>query len=119
MVGLAIEAAEAMAAKGVSVEVINLLSIRPLDRDAIINSVKKTGRIISIETGWPQCGIGSEISAILMESEAFNYLDAPMERVTGADVPMPYATDLENAALPQLDDVIAAIDRTTFRKVAA
>jgi len=119
MVGLAIEAAEAMEAKGVSVEVINLLSIRPLDREAIINSVKKTGRIISIETGWPQCGIGSEISAILMESEAFNYLDAPMERVTGADVPMPYAVDLENAALPQLDDVIAAIDRTTFRNIAA
>lgn len=119
MVGLAIEAAEAMSAKGVSVEVVNLLSIRPLDRDTIINSVKKTGRVISIETGWPQCGIGSEISAILMESDAFNYLDAPMERVTGADVPMPYATDLENAALPQLEDVVAAIERTTFRKIAA
>lgn len=119
MVGLALEAAEAMAAKGVSVEVINLLSIRPLDRDTIINSVKKTGRVISIETGWPQCGIGSEISAILMETDAFNYLDAPMERVTGADVPMPYATDLENAALPQVEDVVAAIERTTFRKIAA
>lgn len=119
MVGLAIEAAEAMAAKGVSVEVINLLSLRPLDRDSIINSVKKTGRIVSIETGWPQCGIGSEISAILMETDAFNYLDAPMERVTGADIPMPYATDLENAALPQVEDVVAAIERTTFRKVAA
>lgn len=119
MVGLGLEAAEVMAAKGVSVEVINLLSLRPLDRDAIINSVKKTGRVISIETGWPQCGIGSEISAILMESEAFNYLDAPFERVTGADIPMPYATDLENAALPQVEDVVAAIERTTFRKIAA
>jgi pyruvate dehydrogenase E1 component beta subunit len=119
MVGLGIEAAEVMATKGVSVEVINLLSIRPLDRDTIINSVKKTGRVISIETGWPQCGIGSEISAILMESDAFNYLDAPFERVTGADVPMPYATDLENAALPQVEDVVAAIERTTFRKIAA
>ena len=119
MVGLGLEAAEVMAAKGVSVEVINLLSLRPLDRDAIINSVKKTGRVISIETGWPQCGIGSEISAILMESDAFNYLDAPFERVTGADVPMPYATDLENAALPQVDDVVAAIERTTYRKIAA
>lgn len=119
MVGLAIEAAEAMKAKGVSVEVINLLSIRPLDRNAIINSAKKTGRVISIETGWPQCGIGSEIAAILMESDAFNYLDAPFERVTGADVPMPYATALENAALPQLEDVVAAIERTTFRKIAA
>jgi len=119
MVGLALEAAEAMAAKGVSVEVVNLLSIRPLDRDTIINSAKKTGRVVSIETGWPQCGIGSEIAAILMESDAFNYLDAPFERITGADIPMPYATELENAALPQLEDVVAAIDRTTFRKIAA
>ncbi len=119
MVGLAIEAAEAMAAKGVSVEVVNLLSLRPLDRDTIINSAKKTGRVISIETGWPQCGIGSEIAAILMESDAFNYLDAPFERITGADIPMPYATDLENAALPQLEDVVAAIERTTYRKIAA
>lgn len=119
MVGLALEAADALAAKGVSAEVINLLSIRPLDRDAIINSAKKTGRVVSIETGWPQCGIGSEIAAILMETDAFNYLDAPFERVTGADVPMPYATDLENAALPQLEDVVAAVDRTTFRKIAA
>lgn len=119
MVGLALEAADALAAKGVSAEVINLLSIRPLDRDAIISSAKKTGRVVSIETGWPQCGIGSEIAAILMETDAFNYLDAPFERVTGADIPMPYATDLENAALPQLEDVIAAVDRTTFRKIAA
>jgi pyruvate dehydrogenase E1 component beta subunit len=119
MVGLAIEAADAMANKGVSVEVVNLLSIRPLDRDAIINSAKKTGRVVSIETGWPQCGIGSEIAAILMESDAFNYLDAPFERITGADIPMPYATDLENAALPQLEDVVAAIERTTYRKIAA
>ena len=119
MVGLAIEAAEAMAAKGVSVEVVNLLSIRPLDRETIINSAKKTGRVVSIETGWPQCGIGSEIAALLMESDAFNYLDAPFERVTGADVPMPYSTVLENAALPQLEDVVAAIERTTFRNIAA
>jgi len=119
MVGLAIEAADAMASKGVSVEVVNLLSIRPLDRDAIINSAKKTGRVVSIETGWPQCGIGSEIAAILMESDAFNYLDAPFERITGADIPMPYATDLENASLPQLEDVVAAIERTNFRKIAA
>lgn len=119
MVGLALEAAEVMAAKGVSVEVVNLRSIRPLDRDAIVNSAKKTGRVISIETGWPQCGIGSEIAAILMETDAFNYLDAPFERITGADIPMPYATDLENAALPQVEDVVAAIERTTYRKIAA
>lgn len=118
-VGLALEAAEVMATKGVSVEVINLLSLRPLDRETIINSVKKTGRVVGLEQGWPQCGVCSEIAAILMESDAFNYLDAPMERVTGADVPMPYATDLENAALPQVEDVVAAIERTTFRKLVA
>ena len=119
MVGLALETAEFMKNKGVSVEVINLLTLRPLDRDTIVQSVKKTGRVVTIETGWPQCGIGSEIAAILMETDAFNYLDAPMERITGADVPMPYATDLENAALPALADVVAAIERTTYRKIAA
>ena len=119
MTGLALEAAEAMAAKGISVEVINLLSIRPLDRDTIINSAKKTGRVISLETGWPQCGVGSEIAALLMESDAFNYLDAPMERITGADVPMPYAKELEDAALPQLDDVCNTIDRIMHRNIAA
>jgi pyruvate dehydrogenase E1 component beta subunit len=89
MTGLALETAEVMAAKGVSVEVLNLLSLRPLDREGILKSVKKTGRVVTLETGWPQCGVGSEIAAILMETDAFNYLDAPMERVTGADVPMP------------------------------
>lgn len=119
MVGLALEAADALATKGVSCEVINLLSLRPLDRDAIVNSAKKTGRVVSIETGWPQCGIGSEIAAILMETDAFNYLDAPFERITGADIPMPYATELENASLPQVEDVVAAVERTTYRKIAA
>jgi pyruvate dehydrogenase E1 component beta subunit len=118
-VGLALEAAEVMAAKGVSCEVINLLSLRPLDRKTIIASAKKTGRVVSLEQGWPQCGIGSEIAAILMETDAFNYLDAPMERVTGADVPMPYAADLERAALPQVEDVVAAIERTTYRSMKA
>ena len=99
-VGTALQAAEAMKSKGVSVEVINLLSLRPLDRKTIIASAKKTGLVVSLEQGWPQCGISSEIAAILMETEAFNYLDAPMERVTGADVPMPYAQDLEDAAIP-------------------
>jgi len=118
-VGLALEAADVMASRGVSVEVINLLTIRPLDRPTLLESIKKTGRVVSLEQGWPQCGIGSEIAAILMETDAFNYLDAPMERVTGADVPMPYTAELEKAALPQLDDVIAAIERTTYRKMAA
>jgi pyruvate dehydrogenase E1 component beta subunit len=118
-VGLALETADVMAARGVSVEVINLLTLRPLDRDCILNSIKKTGRCVSLEQGWPQCGIGSEIAALIMETDTFNYLDAPMERVCGADVPMPYAIDLEKAALPQMDDVVAAIERTTYRKFAA
>lgn len=118
-VGLALETADIMAARGVSVEVINLLTLRPLDRDCILNSIKKTGRCVSLEQGWPQCGIGSEIAALIMETDTFNYLDAPMERVCGADVPMPYAVDLEKAALPQLEDVVAAIERTTYRKFAA
>ena len=118
-VGLCLEAQQALAAKGISAEVINLLSLRPLDRTTIIESVKKTGRVVSVEQGWPQCGVSSEIAAILMESEAFNYLDAPMERVTGADVPMPYAVDLENAALPQVEDVVAAVERRIFRKMVA
>jgi pyruvate dehydrogenase E1 component beta subunit len=117
--GLALEAAEVMKEKGVSVEVINLLTLRPLDRKTIINSVKKTGRVVALEQGWPQCGISAEIAAILMESDAFNYLDAPMERVTGADVPTPYAVELETACFPVLDDVTSAIERTTFRRMAA
>ena len=118
-VGAALEVADIMAARGVSVEVINLLTLRPLDRDCILNSIKKTGRCVTLEQGWPQCGIGSEIAALIMETDTFNYLDAPMERVCGADVPMPYAVDLEKAALPQLDDTVAAIERTTYRKFAA
>lgn len=118
-VGLALEAAEVLAGKGVSCEVINLLSIRPLDRDAILNSIKKTGRCVTLEQGWPQHGVGAEIAAMIMETDAFNYLDAPMERVCGADIPMPYAQELEKAALPQLEDVIAAVERTTYRSLAA
>jgi len=118
-VGLALEAAEIMASKGVSVEVINLLSIRPMDRETIFNSVKKTGRVVTVEQGWPQHGVGAEIAAMIMESDAFDYLDAPMERVCGADVPMPYATGLETAALAQVEDVVSAIERTTFRRMAA
>ena len=118
-VGLCLEVADVMAARGVSCEVINLLSLRPLDRDTILNSIKKTGRVVSVEQGWPQCGVSSEIAALIMETDTFNYLDAPMERVCGADVPMPYAVELEEAALPQVHDVVAAIERTTFRNIAA
>jgi len=118
-VGKALEASEIMAGKGVSCEVINLLSIRPLDRETIFNSIKKTGRCVTLEQGFPQHGVGAEIAAMIMETDTFNYLDAPMERVTGADVPTPYAVELEEQAFPQVDDVIAAIERTTFRSFAA
>jgi len=118
-VGKALEAAEIMASKGVSCEVINLLTIRPLDRETIFNSIKKTGRCVTLEQGFPQHGVGAEIAALIMETDTFNYLDAPMERVCGADIPTPYATELENACFPQVDDVIAAIERTTYRSLAA
>jgi len=118
-VGKALEAAEIMAGKGVSCEVINLLSIRPLDRETIFNSIKKTGRCVTLEQGFPQHGVGAEIAAMIMETDTFNYLDAPMERVTGADVPTPYAIELEEQSFPQVNDVIAAIERTTFRSIAA
>jgi pyruvate dehydrogenase E1 component beta subunit len=118
-VGKALEAAEIMAGKGVSCEVINLLSIRPIDRETIFNSIKKTGRCVTLEQGFPQHGVGAEIAAMIMETDVFNYLDAPMERVTGADIPTPYAVELEVQAFPQVNDVIAAIERTTYRSIAA
>lgn len=118
-VGKALEAAEIMAGRGVSCEVINLLSIRPLDRETIFNSIKKTGRCVTLEQGFPQHGVGAEIAAMIMETDTFNYLDAPMERVTGADVPTPYAIELEEQSFPQVNDVIAAIERTTYRSIAA
>jgi len=112
MVGYSLEVAKNLEAEGISVEVINLRTLRPLDREAIVNSVKKTNRLVTVEEGWPQCGIGAEIAALVMESQAFDYLDAPVERITGADVPMPYAQNLERAALPQVDDITRAVRRT-------
>lgn len=92
MVGFSLQAAEILKKDhDIDCEVVNLRSLRPLDRHSIIDSVKKTNRIVNVEEGWPQHGIGAEIAALLMESEAFDYLDAPMERVCGADVPMPYS----------------------------
>jgi len=117
MVGHSLEVAEDLAKEGLSVEVINLRTIRPLDRETIIKSVKKTNRLVTVETGWPQCGIGSELCAIMMESEAFDYLDAPVERLTGVDVPMPYAHHLEEAALPQNQNIYNACRRACNRKL--
>ena len=106
-VKLALDAAERLAAEGISAEVIDLRTLRPLDKQAIIDSVRKTHRLVSVEEGWPVAGIGSEIAAIAME-ELFDELDAPMVRVTGKDVPMPYAANLEKLALPTVDDVVDA-----------
>ena len=114
-VGNALEAAKQLEAKGISAEIINLRSIRPLDRDTIIESVKKTTRLVTVEEGWPQCGIGAEIAAVVAESDAFDYLDAPPERVTGVDVPMPYAANLEKSALPQVENIVSAAERACYR----
>ena len=101
MVGHSLAAAEILQKEhGISAEVINLRTLRPLDRNTIIQSVIKTNRIVNVEEGWPQCGIGAEIGGLLMESEAFDHLDAPMERLTGAEVPMPYCWELEPHAVP-------------------
>ncbi|MCD8570769.1 MAG: pyruvate dehydrogenase complex E1 component subunit beta, partial [Alphaproteobacteria bacterium] len=113
MVGKALQAAEKLAAEGIDAEVINLRSIRPLDRWTIIESVKKTNRIVSVEEGWPYAGIGSEIAALCME-HAFDYLDAPVTRVCGADVPMPYAVNLEQLALPQVDEIAHAVKKVCY-----
>jgi pyruvate dehydrogenase E1 component beta subunit len=113
-VGHALAAAEELAKIGIEAEVINLRTLRPLDTATIIESVKKTNRLVSVEEGWPVAGIGSEIAAILME-QAFDYLDAPMVRVHGADVPLPYAANLERLALPQPDDIVTAVRKVCYR----
>ncbi|HUT51166.1 MAG TPA: pyruvate dehydrogenase complex E1 component subunit beta [Alphaproteobacteria bacterium] len=107
MVELALQAANALAEEGIEAEVIDLRTLRPLDTETIVQSVKKTNRIVSLEEGWPYAGIGSELAAVMME-QAFDWLDAPLKRVTGADVPMPYAANLEVLALPQVENVVEA-----------
>ena len=113
-VGMALEAAEALAAVGIEAEVINLRTLRPLDTDTIIQSVRKTNRLGTLEEGWPACGIGSEIAAVIME-HAFDDLDAPVVRVAGADVPMPYAANLEKLALPTIDHIVEAAKSVCYR----
>jgi len=107
MVGHALAAAEELSKQGIEAEVIDLRTLRPLDTETIVNSVKKTNRIVSVEEGWPVAGMGSEIAAIMME-EAFDWLDAPLKRVCAVDVPLPYAANLEKLALPQVADVVTA-----------
>jgi pyruvate dehydrogenase E1 component beta subunit len=108
MVGVALKAAETLAAEGIEAEVINLRSLRPLDTETIIASVKKTSRLLTLEEGWPFAGIGAEIAMQAIE-HAFDWLDAPPVRVHGADVPLPYADNLEKLALPQPDWVVDAV----------
>jgi pyruvate dehydrogenase E1 component beta subunit len=114
MVGHALAAAEKLAEDGIQAEVINLRSLRPLDSATVVDSVKKTNRLVSVEESWPFAGIGSEIAAQMME-QAFDYLDAPVVRVHGADVPLPYAANLEKLALPQAENIIDAAKGVCYR----
>jgi pyruvate dehydrogenase E1 component beta subunit len=110
----ALQAAETLAADGIEAEVIDLRSLRPLDLDTVLRSVKKTNRCVTVEEGWPFAGIGSEIAALVQE-HGFDWLDAPVLRVTGKDVPLPYAANLEKLALPRPDDVVAAVKAVCYR----
>ncbi|MCH7487312.1 MAG: pyruvate dehydrogenase complex E1 component subunit beta, partial [Proteobacteria bacterium] len=114
MVQVALDAADELAAEGIEAEVINLRTLRPLDTGTIVDSVKKTNRLVSVEEGWPFAGIGAEIAAQMMD-HAFDHLDAPVARVTGEDVPMPYAANLEKLALPNADTVVRAARRVCYR----
>jgi pyruvate dehydrogenase E1 component beta subunit len=110
MVDIALKAAETLAEQGISAEVINLRTIRPLDVETIVKSVKKTNRVVSVEEGWPFAGIGAEIAMTVTE-HCFDWLDAPPVRVAGLDVPMPYAANLEKLALPQPNWVVDAVKK--------
>eukprot|EP01035_Chromulina_nebulosa_P069370 gene69370-biopygen28896 len=117
MVHRALEAAEKLAQEGVDAEVIDLRSIRPIDRDTILASVRKTGRLIVVYEGVKSFGVGAEISAMVAESDAFDYLDAPILRLGGAEAPIPYNPDLERAAVPQVETIEAAIRLMMRREV--
>jgi pyruvate dehydrogenase E1 component beta subunit len=110
----ALKAADELAKEGIEAEVIDLRTLRPMDTETIINSVKKTGRAVTVEEGWAQSGVGAEIAARIMEN-AFDYLDAPVARVSGKDVPMPYAANLEKLALPSAAEVVEAAKAVCYR----
>ncbi|MBE9554645.1 MAG: pyruvate dehydrogenase complex E1 component subunit beta, partial [Proteobacteria bacterium] len=114
MVGKALEAAETLAVEGIDAEVIDLRTIRPLDTETIVRSVQKTNRLVSVEEGWAQSGVGAEIAAIAME-QAFDWLDAPVARISGKDVPLPYAANLERLALPQVHEIVEAAKAACYR----
>jgi pyruvate dehydrogenase E1 component beta subunit len=113
MVPVALKAADKLQEQGVSCEVIDPRTIRPLDIDTIIDSVKKTNRVVLAEESHPICGINAEISTQIME-RAFDHLDAPVKRVSGIDVPMPYAKNLENLVVPDVDRLIAAVKEVAY-----
>jgi pyruvate dehydrogenase E1 component beta subunit len=110
----ALRAAEELEREGIDAEVVDLRTIRPMDSEAVIQSVKKTGRCVTVEEGWPQSGVGAEITAKIME-DAFDYLDAPVIRICGKDVPMPYAANLEKLALPNVEEVVQAAKAVCYR----
>jgi pyruvate dehydrogenase E1 component beta subunit len=113
-VGLIMEAAEILAKDGIEAELIDLRSLRPLDTETVIESVKRTNRIVTVEQGWPICSIGAEIAAQVVD-HAFDYLDAPPLRISGKDVPMPYAANLEKLALPSVEEIVAAAKSVLYR----
>jgi pyruvate dehydrogenase E1 component beta subunit len=114
MVKLALQAAEELEKTGISAEVVDLRSLRPFDAATVAASVKKTNRVVTVEEGWPFAGIGAEIAAMVME-ECFDWLDAPVKRVTGKDVPLPYAANLEHLAVPQVEDIVSAAREVAYR----
>ena len=117
MVHRALAAAEKLSQEGISAEVIDLRSVRPIDRDTIVASVRKTGKLLCVYEGVKTMGVGAEISAIIAESDAFDYLDAPILRLGGAEAPIPYNPDLEKAAVPQAETIEAAARRLARREV--
>jgi pyruvate dehydrogenase E1 component beta subunit len=113
-VGVALEAAQELMGQGINAEVIDLRTLRPLDKATVLESLKRTNRMVVVEVGWPTCSIASEIIAIAM-NEGFDDLDAPVLRVTDADVPLPYAANLEKMALIKTSDVVEAVKAVTYR----
>src|SRR5262249_28905657 len=110
----ALKAAEELAKENISAEVIDLRTIRPMDTATVVESIKKTARCVVVEEGWPQSGVAAEVSARIME-QAFDWLDAPVARVCGKDVPMPYAANLEKLALPSVAEVVEAAKSVAYR----
>ncbi|MBX7247725.1 MAG: pyruvate dehydrogenase complex E1 component subunit beta [Caulobacteraceae bacterium] len=114
MVGLALKAAEELAAEGIEAEVVDLRTLRPLDHETVVESVKKTNRLVTVEEGWGPMGVGAEVAARVVE-HAFDYLDAPPLRVHQVDAPMPYAANLEALSLPSVEKIVAAVKSVTYR----